>query len=404
MQLLLSLLVLGLASTLNAHIALTWPAPFRAAYNPNSVQANIDYSITSPLSGPAQFPCKGYQTDMGTPGGASVVTWQAGGSYNFTTGSGAIHAGGSCQIGLSYDKAVSFTVIHSYLGACPASFNEAFKFDLPSDAPATTADGGVFGWLWYNKVGNREIYMDCASVTITAGSGARAAPAVAFKDRPTFFVANLNNGCQTVEGKEVVFPNPGPDVTDAQTGDNTGSFTGTCAAVNGIGGSSGSSGSAASSPASSSPSPAVVSPVAASPAASSPTTMATVYTSPSASGGVFATVSSVSDTAAPSGTSTPSSGGLTLSEDGECSGAHTCTGSPRGPCCSQWGYCGSTSEYCGTGCQADFGQCGTFVNSTSAIVSKASSSSSPAPVKLRGKRTGLKRMSVMLLFNRALLI
>jgi hypothetical protein len=26
-------------------------------------------------------------------------------------------------------------------------------------------------------------------------------------------------------------------------------------------------------------------------------------------------------------------------------------------CCSQWGYCGSTSDYCGTGCQSAFGKC-----------------------------------------------
>jgi hypothetical protein len=25
--------------------------------------------------------------------------------------------------------------------------------------------------------------------------------------------------------------------------------------------------------------------------------------------------------------------------------------------CSQWGYCGSTSDYCGTGCQSGFGNC-----------------------------------------------
>ena len=28
-----------------------------------------------------------------------------------------------------------------------------------------------------------------------------------------------------------------------------------------------------------------------------------------------------------------------------------------GPCCSPYGYCGSTSDYCGTGCQSAFGTC-----------------------------------------------
>ncbi|EFJ04146.1 hypothetical protein SELMODRAFT_139127 [Selaginella moellendorffii] len=28
-----------------------------------------------------------------------------------------------------------------------------------------------------------------------------------------------------------------------------------------------------------------------------------------------------------------------------------------GLCCSQFGYCGSTSEYCGAGCQRGYGRC-----------------------------------------------
>lgn len=38
---------------------------------------------------------------------------------------------------------------------------------------------------------------------------------------------------------------------------------------------------------------------------------------------------------------------------------YTCDpNSPNGgPCCSQYGYCGTTSDYCGTGCQSAFGKC-----------------------------------------------
>ncbi|KAH7350321.1 hypothetical protein BKA66DRAFT_395309, partial [Pyrenochaeta sp. MPI-SDFR-AT-0127] len=35
----------------------------------------------------------------------------------------------------------------------------------------------------------------------------------------------------------------------------------------------------------------------------------------------------------------------------------TCQGSQWGNCCSQYSYCGKTNAYCGTGCQAGFGQC-----------------------------------------------
>jgi hypothetical protein len=230
------LAALALGSAANAHMALQWPQPFRASYNPHSVPANIDYSLTSPLNADgSNFPCKGYQTDLGTPAGASVVTWNAGGAYNFSVEGGAVHGGGSCQIALSYDKGVSFSVIHSYVGSCPLSSGEDFQFTLPADAPTGAA---MFAWVWYNEIGNREMYMDCASITVDAGKG--PAPATKFADRPDLFVANLGNGCTTVEGKEVQFPNPGPDAdvtTKDSVGDNSGSYTGTCAAVKGIGGS-----------------------------------------------------------------------------------------------------------------------------------------------------------------------
>ncbi|TLS31129.1 hypothetical protein PpBr36_02195 [Pyricularia pennisetigena] len=72
---------------------------------------------------------------------------------------------------------------------------------------------------------------------------------------------------------------------------------------------------------------------------------------------------------------------LKVTTDGTCGGASglTCAGSPFGTCCSEYGYCGSLSAYCGTGCQAGFGSCGD-VSSPSSVVNPppASSSSSPA--------------------------
>jgi hypothetical protein len=51
----------------------------------------------------------------------------------------------------------------------------------------------------------------------------------------------------------------------------------------------------------------------------------------------------------------PSSG--SISPDMTCGGSagYTCPGSD--PCCSQYGWCGSTDGYCGAGCQASFGTC-----------------------------------------------
>ncbi|OCK77775.1 carbohydrate-binding module family 18 protein, partial [Lepidopterella palustris CBS 459.81] len=51
--------------------------------------------------------------------------------------------------------------------------------------------------------------------------------------------------------------------------------------------------------------------------------------------------------------------GLPISLDGSCGGTsgQTCAGSTFGNCCSAYGYCGSTSVYCDTGCQSAFGVC-----------------------------------------------
>ncbi len=48
------ILALAFGSNVQAHMNLQNPAPLRAAFNPNSKEPNIDYSITSPLSGAAQ--------------------------------------------------------------------------------------------------------------------------------------------------------------------------------------------------------------------------------------------------------------------------------------------------------------------------------------------------------------
>ncbi|KAH3999757.1 hypothetical protein HBH98_087730 [Parastagonospora nodorum] len=59
---------------------------------------------------------------------------------------------------------------------------------------------------------------------------------------------------------------------------------------------------------------------------------------------------------APSAASKPKS---KVSTDGTCGGRNgfTCSGSRFGSCCSQHGYCGKSSAYCGVGCNQKFGTC-----------------------------------------------
>ncbi|KAI0448120.1 carbohydrate esterase family 4 protein [Xylaria telfairii] len=48
---------------------------------------------------------------------------------------------------------------------------------------------------------------------------------------------------------------------------------------------------------------------------------------------------------------------LKVSIDGNCGSGVTCQGSTFGNCCSVNGYCGASIDYCGSGCNAQFGSC-----------------------------------------------
>ncbi|KAL1887110.1 hypothetical protein Cpir12675_006689 [Ceratocystis pirilliformis] len=309
--------LLALVGSASAHMAMTYPPPLRSKANPYA-GSDIDYSITSPLdkSG-SDYPCKGTLNLLGTAAATSVATWTAGQAYNMSVSGGAIHGGGSCQLSLSYDKGKTFTVIHSYVGNCPTSTTSSYDFSIPSDAVSGEA---LFAWTWFNEIGNREMYMNCAVVNIEGSSEAKAASvsssaAASFSSRPQIMVANVGNGCSTTEGSDVKFPNPGPDVTDDST--NTGNPVGSCSSDS----SSGSDSDSGSGYASSIPS-STASSIPSSTAAASPSTVATTsaaYVAPSSSeaiseatskpaasvslpGGIFLTKSEAVVTQAPSST------------------------------------------------------------------------------------------------------
>ncbi|KLU92328.1 endoglucanase [Magnaporthiopsis poae ATCC 64411] len=206
--------LLALAATVvQGHMEMSYPPPLRSKFN--SFATTKDSDMTAPLSpSGANYPCKGYLSDLGTPGGKPVVTFTPGQKSNMTIVGGAAHNGGSCQASLSFDKGKTFTVIQSIIGDCPVNGGSSFDFTIPDDAPAGDA---VFAWSWSNKVGNAEFYMNCASVTIAGAKNKirgmpRPRAAVAFSARPAMFVSNIGNGCKT-ENMVVDYPNPGPDVT-----------------------------------------------------------------------------------------------------------------------------------------------------------------------------------------------
>ncbi|KAL2069620.1 hypothetical protein VTL71DRAFT_14299 [Oculimacula yallundae] len=333
--------LVALAVTVQAHMEMLWPPALEGRYNPFlSVK---DVNNHSPLfANGTDFPCKSHLSVLGTPAGKSVVTWNAGADYNFTI-VGAIdaplhpahHNGGSCQAALSYDGGKSWKVIHSYQGACPTTTGGSFKFNLPSDAATGSA---IFAWLWWNHTGNREMYMNCASVTIAEGSG--PAPAVPFSQRPDIFKANIAiTDCKTADESDVIFPNPGPDVTTVgAVKENT--HSGDC-------------GPAAPPASGQNPRPDPAPAPTQSPASGSATSVSGVTTAVM----VIGVLPSSPPAYAPSGV--PANSAMTVSINGECGGTTTCIGSTFGSCCSKWGYCGETSDYCSAnlGCMSGFGKC-----------------------------------------------
>jgi len=211
-------IILSLALTVaNGHMVLQNPPSF--GLSENKLSTKPDFDLNAPIT-KAQFPCKGYHKDPERGAGKSVATWAAGSDQTFrynihthtqlpenranTNGSnsitgGAAHGGGSCQVSLSYDNGGTFKVIKSFVGNCPVAGLE-YSFPVPRDAASGAA---IFAWTWYNKIGNRELYMGCAAVTITNGGSGLGS------SFPNVFVANVGDQCSTVEDKALEFPNPG---------------------------------------------------------------------------------------------------------------------------------------------------------------------------------------------------
>ncbi|PHH92877.1 hypothetical protein CDD83_4020 [Cordyceps sp. RAO-2017] len=215
-------IVVGLVASLSqAHMEMKSPPPLRSGYN--HFTRDQDWDMTSPLSSNGHdFPCKGSLRLLGTPQGQAVADWVAGQAYSVTITGNAPHSGGSCQVSLSTDRGRSFKVVHSYIGNCPIRGDSSYRFTLPADTPAGEA---LVAWTWFNNVGNREMYMNCAVVNVKQGgagngrwnsgnrnSGASGASSASFSSRPAMFEANIGNGCYTTEGYDVLFPNPGEEV------------------------------------------------------------------------------------------------------------------------------------------------------------------------------------------------
>jgi hypothetical protein len=79
------------------------------------------------------------------------------------------------------------------------------------------------------------------------------------------------------------------------------------------------------------------------------------------------------------------------SPDGSCgpsNGGTTCTNTAFGSCCSQYGYCGNTAAHCGAGCQTGFGSCDALAGPPVSTDGTCSSNSSPQGATCAGSAFG----------------
>ncbi|KEF53014.1 uncharacterized protein A1O9_10922 [Exophiala aquamarina CBS 119918] len=202
----------------HAHMQMSSPYPLRSPLDPDISYTLKDYDMTSPLfPDGSNFVCKQYQHDDSSY--SIKATYVAGGTYQMSVAGTANHDGGSCQLSLSYDNGVTFKVIKSIIGGCPLS--NTYSFTIPSTAPASSTV--LFSWSWFNIVGNREMYQNCARVKIVAGPNQRLIrrnrakrQSVPLQNLPDMFACNVGNGCTTIERREVIFPDPGSDVSYGQ--------------------------------------------------------------------------------------------------------------------------------------------------------------------------------------------
>lgn len=232
-----------LVSSVNAHMVITSPVPYGA-----------DSLTNSPLEPDgSDFPCKQRSGvyDIGTMNQIPVGVPQ-----KLSFKGGATHGGGSCQLSVTLDKEPTknsqWKVIHSILGGCPNSDagnangspdyagNPTFEYTMPKGMPNGEY---TMAWTWFNKIGNREMYMNCAPITVTGGADNNDV----LDTLPDMFVANIGNGCTTCENEDFVFPQCGRNVETVMKTALGSSTIGTCAVATG-GAGSGSSGAAPSAP------------------------------------------------------------------------------------------------------------------------------------------------------------
>ncbi|KAK0937218.1 hypothetical protein LTR48_000766 [Friedmanniomyces endolithicus] len=232
-----------LASSVSAHMVITSPVPFGQSSLTNSPLINDG----------SDFPCK---QRSGVYDITKMNQMPVGVPQSLAFKGGATHGGGSCQVSVTLDKEPTqnsqWKVVHSIVGGCPSNTTgnlsedadgtgaSVFEFSIPKGMP-----NGQYSlaWTWFNKIGNREMYMNCAPITVSGGADNNDD----FNALPNTFVINIpNEQCASVEGEDFVFPSPGDSAeTPFKTALGSSTIGSGCATVMAKGAGSGAAGTPA---------------------------------------------------------------------------------------------------------------------------------------------------------------
>ncbi|TKA39409.1 hypothetical protein B0A54_10428 [Friedmanniomyces endolithicus] len=189
----------------DAHIKLASPVPYG--------KATLD---TSPLkdakpgSPGSDFPCKQRSGVYDLTERTQIV---AGADNPLTFDGSATHGGGSGFLAVTTDEHPdvnsqwkTFMVFDSGMPVKGDSESGSGTSSYTYALPKGMLNGNLtLGWYWYNRIGNRELYSNCAPLEITGGSEDRGV----FDALPNAYLINLpTSECSSQEMGDTEIPNP----------------------------------------------------------------------------------------------------------------------------------------------------------------------------------------------------
>ena len=217
------------ASLGNTHLIMKTPVPFGVGTLNNSPLVDI-----APGAPSSDYPCK---QRPGVYDITSMNHMKVGVPNELSFEGSASHGGGTCQLAVTLDTEPTanstFKLIQVFEGGCPVDSNgngltHPFSFSIPKDFPNGVS---TLAWVWYNRIGNRELYMNCAPITVTGGSDNTGY----YDTLPNMYVINLPTGsCQSTqqfESNAMIIPHPGQFIMRQPAGQSLTTASGTgCAA------------------------------------------------------------------------------------------------------------------------------------------------------------------------------